>query len=43
MKNKYDIDDQILYKIKNNETEIKIFGNEFVQNNKKKCFIIVHL
>ena len=28
------------YKIKNNETEIRIFGYNFVKNNKKKCFII---
>ena len=42
MKKKYDINDQILlkYRIKNNETLIKIFGCQFVQNNKKKCFII---
>ena len=30
----------IIYKINNNEDEIRIFGNEFVKNNKKNCKII---
>ena len=36
MKREYDINDQILleYKIKSNETKIKIFGDDFVENNK---------
>ena len=42
MKMKYDIDDQlsIEYEIKSKETKIRIFGNDFVKNNKGKCFII---
>ena len=39
---KYDLNNQILieYLINNNEKEIKIFGYEFVKNNKDKCIII---
>ena len=42
MKMKYDIDVQISieYEIKSKETKIRIFGNDFVKNNKGKCFII---
>ena len=42
MKIKYDINNQILieYKIESNKRQIKIFGYEFVKNNKGKCFII---
>ena len=42
LKKKYDINDQILieYKINSNTNKIQIFGNNFVLNNKNKCFII---
>ena len=30
----------IIYKIKDKEKKVKIFGSEFVKNNKNKCQII---
>ena len=30
----------IIYKIKDNDKKVKIFGSEFVKNNKDKCQII---
>ena len=31
----------IIYKIKGNEVGIKLFGEEFIKNNKDKCKIII--
>ena len=32
----------IIYKIKPTDTRIKIFGKKFVENNKKKCKILIN-
>ena len=32
----------IIYKIKPNDTRIKLFGKKFVENNKKKCKILIN-
>ena len=43
MNNKKDLRNQILivYKINNNETKLKLFGYNFIKNNREKCQIII--
>ena len=32
----------IIYNIKQNEKEIRIFGKEFVKNNKNNCYLLIN-
>ena len=42
--NKYNLEDEnIVYKINGNDSEIKIFGEEFVKNNKDICYLLFNI